>query len=224
MNRRAVKARITRLLKKHLYIDARAAGALVPVSLPSGKMYEAYVLGLLAQRLVRVEGFRLRLARGNSLALKSSPGPINRAFPHIEILRDGIVVAEIWTDVEFLSLSYSLSSGSGPLGKGHYHELDIVIVPPNTQGRPSPEEIWLAVECKNTGYLKRMLREILGVRRELSLLHHPVPTRFTKWPRALVPAYPPSCLVVVSSDPQVQYYAAPGQVFGIDFHYEPLPS
>jgi len=76
------------------------------------------------------------------------------------------------------------------------------------------------VECKNTGYTKDLLKSILGIRRELSLLRDDQRTRFSKWPRRLVPADPPSCLLVYSTDSAVLDYASPGEVFGIDFVHE----
>jgi hypothetical protein len=83
--------------------------------------------------------------------LKSAPGPINRSYPRIELRRSGVCVAELWTDVEFLSLSHA-SRRSGTLTKGDYHELDLIIVEPGQQGRPRHDSVWLGVECKNTGY------------------------------------------------------------------------
>ena len=81
----------------------------------------------------------------------------------------------------------------------------------------------IGVECKNPTYRKDMLRGLLGVRRELSYLYDPTPTPFRAWPRPVVPAIPPSCLLAFATDPRVTDFAAPGEVFGIDFLHEPLP-
>ncbi len=156
------------------------------------------------------------------MKLKSSPGPINLAYPHIELNRNGSHVADLWTDVEFLSLSYCTNASSSPPTKGHYHELDLVVVRLGASGRPRCDEIWLGVECKNTTYQKGLLKEILGIRRELSLLRDPTKTPFNTWPQTHVPASPPSCLMVYSTDPGVVQYSAPGTMFGIDFVYESL--
>ena len=48
------------------------------------------------------------------------------------------------------------------------------------------------------------------------------PTNFKVWPRTRVPANPASCLLVYSTDAAVNDYAAPGQMFGIDFIHEPM--
>jgi hypothetical protein len=87
---------------------------------------------------------------------------------------------------------------------------------------PSAHTIWLGVECKNTGYTKNLLKEILGIRRELSLLKSSRSTRFSNWPRSSVPAEPLSCLMVYSTDQAVSGYSGPGGVFGIDFVHEPV--
>jgi hypothetical protein len=127
----------------------------------------------------------------------------------------------MWTDIEFVSLSHG-ARPSGPPTKGEYHELDIAVVDPGLTGRPRNDQVWLAAECKNTGYNKGLLKEILGVRRELSLLQDEQPTRFQAWPRSSVPCRPASCLLVYSSDPVVAEYARPGDVFEIDLYYEDL--
>jgi hypothetical protein len=91
------------------------------------------------------------------------------------------------------------------------------MVPPGSKGRPRPAELLLAVECKATTYEKSLLREILGVRRELSLLTDSTPTSFTAWPRSDVPARPASCLLVYSTDSTVNQWQPAGDAFGIDF-------
>ena len=106
--------------------------------------------------------------------------------------------------------------------EGNYHELNIVIVDEGSQGRPPHSAVWLGIECKNTAYQKGLLKEILGVRRELSFVTQPIETKFSAWPRSYVPADPPSCLVVFATDAAVLEYSDPGEVFGIDFFHEPM--
>ena len=100
--------------------------------------------------------------------------------------------------------------------------MDLLIVEPGQQGRPPHDTVWLGVECKNTGYEKGLLKEILGIRRELSLLTDEKSTKFSSWSRSSVPADPPSCLLVYATDAGVLDYAAPGTVFGIDFVHESM--
>jgi hypothetical protein len=222
MNVRGLKSKITRAFRRYAGAPSGRSFQAIPRALTSGKLYEAYTLGLLAGKLTLNEGLDLRLAAGSYLRMRSSPGPIDRNFPRIDVYRQGAKIAEIWTDIEFLTLSYIRRGNPSSLTKGDYHELDIVMVDPNIRGNPSHQQIWLAVECKNTGYTKSLLKEILGVRRELSLLSHNVTTRFVNWPCSTVPADPPSCLLVYATDAAVKEYSAPGETFGILFYHEPI--
>ncbi len=221
MNKSALKAKVTKALRKGFKGSKKSINELVPEEFTAGKIYEAYVLALICQNFSMKEGFSLRLIGSKNIVLKSSPGPINHAYPRIAVMKGRNHIADIWTDVEFMSLS-AASSGAAKLNKGQYHELDILVTVPNCQSRPRPNEVLFGVECKNTGYQKNLLREILGVRRELSLLRGSQPTIFSKWPRSEVPADPPSCLAVYSTDQSILSYQDPGSFFGIDFHHEPL--
>lgn len=219
MTKKQIRDRITKAFQQYFGSSGRPVSSLLPTIVTAGKLYEAYILGIVAEHLTRDEGYNLTLKNGNQIALKSSPGPINRSYPMIEVRRSGSCVAEIWTDVEFLSLSASRSGGTG-MNRGDYHELDIMMVDAGQNGRPAHDRVWLGVECKNTGYNKGLLKEILGVRRELSYLQDPKSTRFRRWPRSSVPADPNSCLLVYATDKAVLEYQDPGQVFGIDFIHQ----
>lgn len=221
MTRDEILRKLEDAFRNYLGVAPAVTQGLVPSNVPAGKLYEAHVLSLVVQRLVDDEGYRLTLVGGPKIKLKSAPGPINRNYPHIEMRRGGELQAELWTDVEFLSLSRSMRSG--PLTKGDYHELDIVVIERGQEGRPPHNTVWLGIECKNTtGYEKSLLKEILGIRRELSLLRDDMETPFRIWPRPRVPADPPSCLLVYATSDSVKDYAEPGDVFGIDFFHEPM--
>lgn len=222
MNKEELKERITDIFENLFPMATEEEADLVPKSLTDGKLYEAYILTKIAENLVTREGFTLRLVNGSHLQLKSSPGPINRNYPCIEAYRGGNLVAELWTDIEYLTMSFADSGKLNP-NKGHYHELDIVLVDPRVKKYPRHDEIWLGVECKNTDYTKSLLKEILGIRRELSLLQENKQTKFNNWPRTRVPAHPASCLLVYSSRQSILDYSDPGDFFGIDFYHEPLP-
>lgn len=187
----------------------------------AGKVYEAWVLCEILARLHVDERCSVRLRGGSSVSLKSSPGPVNRAYSHFEIGHASETL-EVWTDVEFLTLSYADRNPPWP-SRGDYHELDLVVVPTGSVGRPQHDEIRIGVECKHTPYRKELLRAILGVRRELSYLAPAHPTGFAVWPAPDVPASPASCLLVYCSGPAVLKFAEPGQTFGIDFVHWPLP-
>jgi len=216
-----IKKAITRAFMIYTQATRSQAQGLAPTrSLTTGKLYEAYALAAIAENLTKRERLRLRLSSGSIVALKSSHGPINRDFPRIDVYDTADHrIAEIWTDVEFLTLSYA---GSSPT-PGEYHELDIVMVGVGATRRPKHDSIWLGAECKHRGYTKNLLKEILGIRRELSYLQQPRSTKFAAWPRNTVPANPASCLIVYSTDPRVSLYNdPPGRTFGIDFIHEPL--
>lgn len=216
------KNRISDAFRRLLPASDSNSQDILPKTLTAGKLYEAYVLSLVAEKLSTVEGYELRLVNSNYLTLKSAPGPINRSFPRIELRRNGGCQAEVWTDVEFLSLSCSLRTRTMKPQRCDYHELDILIVNAGLSGRPRHDQIMLGVECKNTAYDKGLLKQILGIRREMSLLQDSKVTFFRRWPRQQVPADPSSCLLVYSTDPGVMQFADPGETFGIDFIYEPL--
>lgn len=221
MNKKTLKAKITKALRKGVAGTKSEVEGLVPKAFTAGKLYEAYVLALVCQRLKNHEGCTLKLIGSTKVALKSSPGPINPSYPHIEVTKGGAHLADIWTDVEFTSLSAAHGGGTSP-SLGDYHEIDIAMVKPGATSRPHPEHIMLAAECKNTGYQKSLLREILGIRRELSLLTDQQSTAFSTWPRSQVPANPASCVLVYSTDAGVTSYMGPSAFFGIDFFHEPL--
>lgn len=225
MNRQDVLTKIRAAFKNHLGANSKKAKALVPQSVLAGKLYEAFVLSEVVERLKIDEGYFLQLTHGRSLRLKMSPGPINRQYPHIDLIKNGKKEAELWTDVEFLSLSYS-KSPTRIATRADYHELDIIITDPDipTRGRPSFSQIWLGIECKNISVQKNkdVLRSILGVRREMSLLQGSQTTRFSKWPQTEVPADPSSCLVVFCSDYQINDFTEPGKFFGIRFIHLPM--
>jgi hypothetical protein len=223
MNKQAAKKKIEALLRRFVAASSRSAYAsVIPAALTAGKLYEAHVLSRVIESLATQEGYSIRLINSTFLPLKSAPGPINRSYAYFELRKGGSLQAEIWTDVEFLSLSCAQRGKKYSPDLGDYHELDIIVASPGLSGRPSHSDIWLGVECKNTGYGKNFLKEILGIRRELSVLQDDGPTQFVNWPRTLVPAYPPSCLMVYTTDPAVASYSGPGQTFGIDFVYEPI--
>lgn len=214
-----LKKKIRAAFKKYMTADSRELSTVVGRIDGPGKLYEALILGLLAEKLVREEGCDLELVGGSALRLKAAPGPINRDYGVVRVTRNGDVMGELMTDVEFMGLGRELAGPSTPASLGDYHELDILMVPSGTAGRPIHREVLLGVECKNTFFQKHYLREALGLRRELSLLKEKQPTVFETWPRRLVPAEPSSCLLVYSSDYRVTDYAASGTPFGIDLEY-----
>jgi len=106
-----IKMRIEKAVKKYAKARSSKEYRLVPSSLTSGKLYEAHVLSIILEHLRNEENFSIFLVNTNLIPLKSSPGPINPQYPHFDLFRGSRKVAELWTDIEFLTLSYS-SRGS----------------------------------------------------------------------------------------------------------------
>ena len=187
-----------------------------------GKLYETFVLSQLLKKLTNDEGFTFELRNGTShLRLRPNPGMINRSYSWIDAFKGGNKIGEIWTSVEFASLSH-LSSGRTNYNPGDYHELDIGFYMGVPNGHPSCDSVIIGIECKNTGMKKSILREVLGLRRELSVLTGPVPTMFISRGWTSVPAVFPSLLMLYCTDSAVSNYADPGAIFGIDFHYQTM--
>lgn len=204
----------------------------IPDKLTRGKIYEAKILSEVLESLKTKENLFIVLKNGNNFKLKSSPSPLNRKYPRFDLYKSksdymsnpNNVFAEVWTDIEFKTLSYLLKKTSKNPNHGEYHELDILVVEPNIASgeRPNPKEILLGIECKNTNYKKSFLREILGVRRELSFLSEQNKTKFNHWPKSTINASPPSCLQVYCTDSRIKRYQDSGILYSIDFIHENL--
>jgi hypothetical protein len=228
MNTAQAKAAIDAALNQNISGTSAGLAALLPVGLLAGKLYEAKVLALLAKRLRWREKITMRLVNGNNLQLSSSPGPVRRHRPYIELLRGGTVEAELWADTEFLTLSHS-RGGCPPIQNrsGYFHELDLLIIDARVGDGDYPrhDQLWLGVECKHTAFHKRYLREVLGVRRELSWFQ---PGMFrSKLPRLFprgIPANPASALLFCCRQHRLRDYAAPARFFGVNFLHCTLSS
>jgi len=171
---------------------------------------------------LKTRGFNFRFV-GTSLAFKASGGPINLSFPYFELwLGQNGVKFRLWTDIQFWSL------GSLVLGltdkKSGLHELDLIIVPEQSSGYPSVNEIALGVECKsNAKFGKWILKQVLGVRREMSLRTGPSRSALST-PSHLVeiPARPNSEFWLTYIDQDGDNYKHSAEFFGIEFkHWEP---
>lgn len=220
-----LKNEIVNMLQENVEASEKSDYQVIKDDEKAGKLYEAYILASVCSSLKNEEGLRLELSVGEKIYLKRGTGPINRAYPCIEAYRGDELVAEIWTDVCFLSQSYlrtSTYSKSKAPQYGDYHELDILMVEPNLESYPRPEQIWLGIECKNTGMRKGILKEILGVRRELSFINEPRNTKFKKWPQIEARSNPPCCLMLFSSDEAVEKYTNAGNFYDVKFIYQEM--
>src|SRR5438046_9482 len=140
MTKQQIKRRIERAIAKLANIRTAATTGLVPPSLKDGKLYEAHVLTCILEKAVNDEGLKVVFRPGNNvrarLTLRSSGGPITDNYPHFDLVRNGRVIGEVWTDIEFLSLSFCRSAIPRPITAGDCHELDILVVEPGIRGMP----------------------------------------------------------------------------------------
>lgn len=222
-----MKKKLTDAFKAHLGVDRLTAGQLLASATLQDKAYE---LSAVIAVLTRLKTFRpsltFTLVHGASLAFRAKGGPIDRtAWPYIRIEDDDQTVGEIWVDIECIAISagHAAKAHTGHL-YGKCHELDVVIVALETDGRPTPQEVLLGVEAKHRVFNKGLLKELLGVRREMTMrtspTAYPPPWWFIWWARDL-PARPPSGLAVFCSSRTIDKYKDPADFWGI--HMEHLP-
>lgn len=216
-----IKKRITTVLKNNAGIAPARTNTLLPIKSLQGKLYEADVLAKICENLVTREGVTITLSGGSNLMLKQKGGPINRTYPYFKVWKGKVLFGEIFTDVYFDTLSYQRKGNPLKKTNGDYHELDIALLQPNLTGNPKHSDVMLAVECKNTSIQKSIIRELLGFRRELSVLAPNVSTNFTTWPASTTNSVPNSVHMLYCSDVRVNRYISNCLEFGVILeHYK----
>jgi hypothetical protein len=191
-------------------------------ALGDGKLYELYVLSRVIQDLA-TRGFICTFI-GSSLQFKAIPGKLKTSDPHFEITppKQGTTLLYLFVDIEFDSLGSHHVSVSD---KSLRHEIDIVVVDVNA-GYPSCKNIALGVECKAVAnFSKSILKEVLGVRRELSLLDRANPSVLSQCggkPAVAVPANPASEYWLAYIDPAGDSYKESPAAFGVEFRHMPV--
>lgn len=186
-------------------------------ALDDGKLYELYVLSQLLLDL-RQRGFRPRFL-GKTLRFKQAPGRLKTSDPHFRLIAPDGTCLWLFVDIEFHTLGKVISNTADLSDR---HELDIVLVDA-TPDYPTPENILLAVECKSTAnFRKSIVKEALGIRRELSLLRDEVESTLTRLgglPTVTLPAYPASEFWLAFTDRRGTSYAQSPAAFGITFRH-----
>jgi hypothetical protein len=215
---RTALRRLKRVLRQELGIGSATASGL----LDGAKLYDkAYELSCFIQTVQELRaqdpGRSFVLVGGSSLTFRNKGGPIQRgAWPYVEVRSHGHAEAELWIDIEFTALSAweQKKSMSYPT-YGLAHELDILLVAPNVSGRPTPKEIYVGVEAKHREFSKSLLKELLGVRREMCYKSRGT-NRFAWWqPSGILPAKPASGLVLFCSGANVSNYVDPATFWGL---------
>ena len=145
-----------------------------------GKIYELYCLARTLEWLRTTYGVSVQLTNGNVVNFKASPGNIDRSRSYFVVAKHGKLF-ELHTDIQVQTLG--ASNIAGWVGKSGYHEIDLVLIDPDVPDGDMPRhsDVTLGVECKsNAKFEKGIVKQVLGIRRELSLLSHPVPSRLDR--------------------------------------------
>lgn len=145
----------------------------------AGKLFEVYALANVLEAIKAIQP-HCQLVPQNApkgrFRIQGSPGHANPKSSYI-LLKDqhGNAVANIWNSVEFSGMSAIVTSSSSK--QGSYHEADILIeaIPGRATSsspyRPVANDLVAVFECKFVQQLsKNILRNQLGLRREMSLL------------------------------------------------------
>lgn len=190
-------------------------------ALSDGKLFELYVLSEVLADL-HLRGCPASFV-GTSLAFKAGPGKIKLADPHFEVYPPRGPLLRLFVDIEFRTYG---SQNQSTADNSFTHELDVVLTTQDS-GYPVHNEIALAVECKSTANFKKtLLKEALGVRRELGLLARPRASYLSRWgcrPPVIVPAANPAAEVWFAYlDPKGSDYQISPRAFGIQFRHFPL--
>ena len=187
-----------------------------------GKVYELYCLSLVVEHLKKY-GYNICIqSRARSIDFKASPGKIDRNKSYFTAYARNGVVFEIHTDIEVMTLGIGPNySNLGPQDLSAYHEIDIVVIEQGLLERPRYDQLILGVECKADAHFRKpILKQVLGVRRELSFLCELRPSRLAQAVGEYSPeirAYPSSEYWLAYIDPKGDSYQISPATFGIEF-------
>jgi hypothetical protein len=174
--------------------------------LSTAKLFELLALSELMQRLKKSDpGIAFELiqngAPGSKLVFQSGPGRADPTRSWIRVSRGQTEIATLWTNVEFIGRSGE--AVAEPVS-GCYHEADVLLlrrgaVKGKDPFRPRYTDVLLIIECKFLNELpKVVLRNLLGLRREMSLLKPATPSVFAG---AGFPAGPPGLMQLMRAHP-----------------------
>jgi len=214
-----IKSQISSILCSNARMSTAAGLSLLPTASSSieGKLYEAHILAHIIEQMVKVERCTITFVRGSRPMFRQKGGDINLSYPHFDVAdKSGRRLGKLFTDVYFHTLS-SQNKKSAFHRRGDFHELDIALVKDGiTTGKPIPDDIRIAVECKNTKLHKHIIRELLGFRRELSYVDPSGMglTEFITWPASHIAADPPSVHLFFTTHPRVSDFEENCRFFG----------
>ena len=215
-----------------------------PMILPDdeNKVYEVFCVYKLLEWMKERYNSTIYYHGGKNMVIQHNGGKIDKTkYAYFEITDGhGAIKLEVHMNVYFKTLgSHLISNNEMRLEKikdvdrdfpSTYHELDIIVIE-NGENDTAPrhDEIILGIECKHHSIVhKRVIREILGVRRELSffcssgtpskldcILNHEDPD--------MIRAYPSSILWLAHRNDRILYYESSPEIFGIEMTNWKLP-
>lgn len=206
-------------------IAAKAPAPLQLQAMTRDKLFEMLVLA----RLLRA--FRRAYPKGSvahrppskggktsEVVVASKPALADRKrYSHFDLLDDaGKPIGEVWTSVEFESLSWGRNGGApGKAPREARHELDVCVLEPGACEWPAHSQVIAGFSCKDVRTsTKENVREALGLRRETAFLSHPQ-SSLAPWLVPVVPAEPSAPILLVSSDVGVRKYSSPVDALGV---------
>lgn len=217
------KKAITAFFKKH-----KAPMATTLPKSTGGKIYELYCLAMTLEWLRSTYGAHIQLVGPTEVSFKASPGNIDRKKSYF-VVRKGPRVLELHTDIQVRTLGASHLTGHVDLSG--YHEIDLVLIDPAVPdgAMPRHDQLVLGVECKSHAkFEKGIVKQVLGIRRELSMLSYPHPSRLdstfghARYGGPPVRANPASLYWLAYVDPKGNSYSSSPGFFGIEFkHWAP---
>lgn len=196
-----------------------------------GKLYEVQVMWQVLDWLANA-GYRIRhvpptTGQQGKLVLPEKPASANKAvFSHFSASKQREQL-EVWTSLEFLTLSYSRLPTPPIPAQTHaaMHELDVAVFKgPINCKYPSHTDLIFGASCKATPFKKDYLRELLGLRRETALLRDGGPTA-APWfvpsvaNPGMVNAFPRSAVALFCLDASVLNYGSVSTLGAFTCHF-----
>lgn len=205
------------------FTNHKAAMAATLTKATGGKIYELYCLAKTLEWLSSTYGAHILLNGPRVVSFKASPGNLDRSKSYF-VVRKGPWVFELHTDIQVRTLGASHLPGHVDLSG--YHEVDLVLIDPAVMNGSMPrhDQLVLGVECKSHAkFEKGIVKQVLGIRRELSLLTQPqesiLDTCFGRsgYVGAPIRAEPASLYWLSYVDPKGDRYSDSPGFFGIEF-------
>lgn len=227
--RTAAIANITAIFQQH----APPPGAVVLVNPKTqGTLYELWTLSRIVRCLRLLEALQIALVGGNNIHFRVKGGTVNRHRSMFEVRKQGTLIGELMTNVQFLTMSYrerkrrNLPPAKPPYS--NYHELDIAMLSPGIPHarRPRHDQVIFGAECKDRSMSKEFVRNMLGLRRELSMYRgtpaFPNP-KLAVFPRRRYSNLPASAVMLYFNHWKVRKYRPIGDIFDVDLRYLRMP-